>query len=381
MENTVSTTLSEDSGFAAAYSLPTYNIIPQRVLTPPFGMHYADWFKYRAGLSLKKSGVRSKVDRIPKNGKNQREGYSYAEAADIFQTVNKIMHDEKLGFDVTVLREWEELRSTRNGNSAPITKVELLVIWTDLETGYFEEMRVVGSGLDYGDKGVYKSYTGAAKYALVLNFLIPTGDDPENDSKERHETPQGAARGTAGADPRETEQQGRRQSAGGRTAGNSQRQSNGNKEKPSEAPKTPQETQQEEQSQQEPEQKSAPEEGAENANEPISPILLGEIKTRVLMLRGFSSESNKKKAEEGIYKSLMVKIKVNTEDPKNYTIGQAKDAMRYLDAWIEDKKQKQKDKEDAIQRQIAAREQAEAEAKKEAGEADQTEGGTKEHAE
>jgi hypothetical protein len=28
---------------------------------------------------------------------------------------------------------------------------------------------------------VYKSSTGALKYALLTTFLIPTGDDPEND--------------------------------------------------------------------------------------------------------------------------------------------------------------------------------------------------------
>ena len=44
-------------------------------------------------------------------------------------------------------------------------------------------LRFAGAGADTGDKGVYKSMTGAEKYFLMKTFLIATGDDPEADDK------------------------------------------------------------------------------------------------------------------------------------------------------------------------------------------------------
>src|SRR5699024_6730814 len=47
-------------------------------------------------------------------------------------------------------------------------------------------------GQDAGDKAVYKAITGATKYALMKVFMIPTGDDPEQDyeADERNNTQQ-----------------------------------------------------------------------------------------------------------------------------------------------------------------------------------------------
>ena len=38
--------------------------------------------------------------------------------------------------------------------------------------------------MDSGDKAIYKAMTGALKYALRMNFLIPDELDPENDNHE-----------------------------------------------------------------------------------------------------------------------------------------------------------------------------------------------------
>ena len=47
------------------------------------------------------------------------------------------------------------------------------------------DFQSIGTGADSGDKAPYKATTGAIKYALLTAFLIPTGDDPENDSGDR----------------------------------------------------------------------------------------------------------------------------------------------------------------------------------------------------
>jgi hypothetical protein len=55
----------------------------------------------------------------------------------------------------------------------------------DGESGEEMKFTILGQGEDSGDKGTYKAMTGATKYALMKLFLIPTGDDPENDTEHR----------------------------------------------------------------------------------------------------------------------------------------------------------------------------------------------------
>jgi hypothetical protein len=53
---------------------------------------------------------------------------------------------------------------------------------TDGDSGETISWQSIGTGSDATDKAAYKAATGALKYALLTGFLIPTGDDPENDS-------------------------------------------------------------------------------------------------------------------------------------------------------------------------------------------------------
>ena len=52
----------------------------------------------------------------------------------------------------------------------------------DGETGEEITFKMSGSGQDAGDKGIFKAISGAQKYALMKAFMIPTGDDPEQDA-------------------------------------------------------------------------------------------------------------------------------------------------------------------------------------------------------
>ena len=51
-----------------------------------------------------------------------------------------------------------------------------------------EKLNMWGSGMDSGDKAIYKAITGANKYMLFKLLNIPTGDDPES-GKQPEETP------------------------------------------------------------------------------------------------------------------------------------------------------------------------------------------------
>jgi hypothetical protein len=70
---------------------------------------------------------------------------------------------------------------TPSGKQALLT---LRFTWTltDGDTGETISFQSIGTGADSGDKAAYKAATGALKYALLLGFLVPTGDDPESDA-------------------------------------------------------------------------------------------------------------------------------------------------------------------------------------------------------
>jgi hypothetical protein len=55
----------------------------------------------------------------------------------------------------------------------------------DTESDEIIEGSFEGSGIDQGDKALYKAITGGIKYILSSTFLIPTGDDPENEQSEK----------------------------------------------------------------------------------------------------------------------------------------------------------------------------------------------------
>lgn len=140
---------------------------------PPFGMGYRDWFEYRKQLHAKKLKVLEAMKTIPKNGYNHEDGYYFARESDINDMIRELLIENKLDLDtVYVDRVWKQ--------GTNIIEVRLKFIWTDVETGYFEEIPWFATAQDNKDKGIYKAYTGGSKYFLLRTFLMSQGDtDPE----------------------------------------------------------------------------------------------------------------------------------------------------------------------------------------------------------
>jgi hypothetical protein len=130
-------------------------------------------------IHSKLSEILKAVGYIEKTGTNASQGYKYVQAAAVADKIR----DEFAKRSLTMLPsniDVTESGLTPSGKQALVT---LRVTWqiTDGETGEFVTFQSVGSGSDSTDKAVYKAMTGALKYALLLGFLIPTGDDPENE--------------------------------------------------------------------------------------------------------------------------------------------------------------------------------------------------------
>jgi len=139
-----------------------------------------------ASLISKLARVMGRVGRVQKSGHNKYHGYDYATESDIVQEVRGHLADECV-FLFSTVKDWELEEFKSKSGTQHLARVELLFTFADGETGAAITVRYIGEGIDSGDKAFYKAYTGAVKYMLLKNFLIGTGDDPEESSPERGE--------------------------------------------------------------------------------------------------------------------------------------------------------------------------------------------------
>lgn len=150
------------------------------------------------GLVTKLAEVMGAVDRVPKRGRNAFHGYDYATEADITQAVRAELasrHVMAVPFVEEV--QWADLQ--RKNGVEKLCTVRVRFDFVDGDTGETLSMPMYGQGSDSGDKAIYKAMTGATKYALLKLFLIPTGDDPENEGDAKPQAPPAAPRQPAPA--------------------------------------------------------------------------------------------------------------------------------------------------------------------------------------
>lgn len=128
------------------------------------------------------------ISSVSKSGRNDYHKYDYATEADIVREVRTALATEGICWLPSVVSaSAEEVPGSKRGER--ITTVELEIAWCH-SGGGVHLSRWRGQGADSSDKGYYKAYTGAIKYALLKTFLIPTGDDPEDDAPQRARPPQ-----------------------------------------------------------------------------------------------------------------------------------------------------------------------------------------------
>lgn len=140
-------------------------------------------------LMAKMAEVIKVTGNVAKKGTNKDQGYKFATHSDIIEELRKHIAEKGLfilpkpdSYDIT------EIQSRSGTKGALITmKMDFEII--DTETGYSITVKWFGQGMDYGDKAMYKSYTGALKYFLLDTFMISTGDDPEATEAEPARAP------------------------------------------------------------------------------------------------------------------------------------------------------------------------------------------------
>lgn len=121
--------------------------------------------------------VMEEVGTIAKNGKNNFHGYNYATEADFVHTLRPLLVKHGL-----VVVPQQVTNPSREGDITTIVMMYKIVSIDDPTD--FTSVAIPASGQDKGDKGIYKAITGAKKYMMANLFMVATGDDPENDSKD-----------------------------------------------------------------------------------------------------------------------------------------------------------------------------------------------------
>lgn len=126
-----------------------------------------------ATLVSKLTSVMEEVSYIKKTGENDYHGYSYLTEKDLVEKIRKPLIDE----NVMIFTSSEEVGEQRDN----ITRVRTEHTFVCGDTGATVTVQSRGQGQDDQDKGGYKAITGAMKYFLYKTFLVPAGDDPEQD--------------------------------------------------------------------------------------------------------------------------------------------------------------------------------------------------------
>jgi hypothetical protein len=134
-----------------------------------------------AKLMQKLNDIMSSIQPMEKLGLNTFSNYKYLSDEQIIMTVRKELC--KNGVHMIV--------STKDAMIVEavckMTRVYVEVKFFDVTDGECITVQGIGDGADKGDKGIYKAITGAVKYVLIKNFMLPTGDDPEVNSE--HDKP------------------------------------------------------------------------------------------------------------------------------------------------------------------------------------------------
>lgn len=155
-------------------SAPFIDPDPSILYPPPTGRALGDL----GALVKKLAEVMAAVDRIPKRGRNDFHKYDYATEADIVEAVRA----ELATRSVMLIPQVDDVAREPIGEKGSVlTTLRMRFAFVDGESGATIERPWVGCGTDKDDKGIYKAMTGAEKYFLLKTFLIPTGDDPEQD--------------------------------------------------------------------------------------------------------------------------------------------------------------------------------------------------------
>lgn len=133
-------------------------------------------------LFAKLAKVLGEVDRVEKRGYNEFHKYAYVLESDLSDAVRAKLAAENVFVFFSVV---DVVRDPVGDKGKVLTTVIAEFTFADGDSGETHSVRAAGTGEDASDKGVAKAMTMASKYFLLRNFLIPTGDDPDEETPKK----------------------------------------------------------------------------------------------------------------------------------------------------------------------------------------------------
>lgn len=133
----------------------------------------------RAVLYRKIAAVAGAIGRVGKDGYNPQLKYKYATPATVMEAVKPLLAEHSIAIVPTVVGIVKEPTGsvTQSGAAKILTRVEMVYLILDGESGESLSVPWVGEGEDWSDKGIAKAQTIALR-TFLINFLqIPSGDE------------------------------------------------------------------------------------------------------------------------------------------------------------------------------------------------------------
>lgn len=134
--------------------------------------------------------AQAQIKSVPKNGYNKFANYAYATETDVINYIGPILNENGLFHSCETVGYNIEFNESDKGYLVRASVTVRLHIYspddiTPKGDMVYHTIECCGYAHDKnGDKALFKAITGATKYAYLKGLGIPTGDDPEHDSKE-----------------------------------------------------------------------------------------------------------------------------------------------------------------------------------------------------
>ncbi len=129
------------------------------------------------------------IDYLEKSRENEAQHYRFVPYKAYAHAARKKLYERGVLLTIDFPEIQTGKMQTAKGGELNVAYVKARGVVVDSRTGESLERFAWGSGMDHGDKAVYKAETGAMKYLLRGLFLIPDeADDPEADEKLDRET-------------------------------------------------------------------------------------------------------------------------------------------------------------------------------------------------
>lgn len=152
-----------------------------------------------ARIHAQLAAIMAAVEAVGKSRRNQQQGFNFRGIEDVMDALHPIFAEHKVYVLSNVVDAKTEERATAKGGNLIYRILTVDVSLVSGEDGSRETVRVVGEGMDSGDKAANKAMSAALKYALSQTLILPFAQVDGDQDTPPASTPKSAAPASAAA--------------------------------------------------------------------------------------------------------------------------------------------------------------------------------------